>query len=112
MHRQKMSDYSQWILYLALGVGTLLLRYVGENFEPFSLALLYAAGSVGLSPWFSGAGYFLSSLLNADLTGTCVALMQTLFLSGAFAWQNYKYKTEQKRSPFLPFFCPIKEIFL
>ncbi len=83
MQNYKRIDLAQIALYLLFGAGMLFLRFVGNSFEPFSLALAYALPYAGASPLATAVGFFLSSCLGQGIFEVLLAAAQAglLFLS-------------------------------
>ena len=95
MQLKKMKpDFSNSLLYLAFGAAMLFLAQIGQNGEPFGLALLFAMMTTGLSPFLSAFLYFFSSFfLNG---GTFILLYgaQALLLSMVF-FLRQKYNEKE-----------------
>lgn len=79
------------------------LSCLGENTEPFALALLFAVLECGLSPILSCAFYLLSSLLSWNLKISCIFALQMVLLAlGFFLKDRYE---EKKQNYLFPFFA-------
>ena len=63
MRIRKKIDFSQVFLYLTCGVAAFFLFQIGDQGEPFSLALAYGMASAGLSPIISALIFLFSSCL-------------------------------------------------
>lgn len=103
MQLKKMKpDLSNSLLYLAFGAAMLFLAQIGQNGEPFGLALLFAMMTTGLSPFLSAFLYFFSSFfLNG---GTFILLYgaQALLLSIVFFLRQKYNEKEFCKGSFLP----------
>ncbi|MBQ8295955.1 MAG: SpoIIE family protein phosphatase [Clostridia bacterium] len=75
-------------LHLAFGLGIFFLYYVGNNGEPFGLALAYAMASANLSPAVAAVFYFVSALPTWNADAILLALVQALLLAGGFYIQR------------------------
>ena len=62
-------DFTQSFLYLACGLGMFCLSQIGNNAEPFSIALFYGMASGGLSPLWSAILYLITALPPQILRG-------------------------------------------
>lgn len=96
MRIRKKIDFSQVLLYLVLGISCLCLSAIGNNAEPFALALTYAISAAGLSPAVATFWYILSSLLAWNKTVVLVYTGQALLLLFSFFIQS-----KLKPSPFV-----------
>ena len=77
------------------------LSCLGENTEPFALALLFALLENGLSPILSCIFYLLSSLLSWNLKISCIFALQTVILAlGFFLKDRYQEKQQNGLFPF------------
>ena len=74
MNEKQKFNFSTVFLYILCFTAMFCLYYVGDNGEPFSLALLYAMLSCGLHPVVSCLLYVVSGLsgfsIHARLCGT------------------------------------------
>ncbi len=84
MQMRKYTEPFRILLYVLFTTAMLFLRFVGNNAEPLHLALAYAMGVTGLSP-FSPLLYLLVSIPFSELTVILLSAAQTLLLiSGNF----------------------------
>ena len=87
------------VLYLLCTLGMLFLARVGSNREPLSLALTYAMGVAGLSPYVSAFLYFASGCLPFSLTTLLLHAGQAVLLGlGFFA----RTRLGNRKNPLLP----------
>lgn len=92
-------------LYLSLCICCFLLYGVGENGEPFHLALAYAIPTVGVSPLFASFLYFIPFLFSGTLTAMAVGGTQSLLLLlGWLLHTRWRGNTPDKVG-FFPFFA-------
>ena len=108
MRVQNKTDYARFFLYLLLGFALLFLQFIGDNAEPFALALFYAMASAGLSPVISGLLYTASALLQPTLTTALLCFGQAVFIAFAFSLHQQAQKKRGVQTPsnngFLPLF--------
>ncbi len=102
---KKPTDYFRILLYFLFGAALLFLRYVGNNDEPFSLALLYATGAAGLSPLVCPLTFFLVSLPQANFTQALLAAGQAVLLSVGFLIEKRLRARRGKKTTLLPLLC-------
>ncbi|MBQ7368962.1 MAG: SpoIIE family protein phosphatase [Clostridia bacterium] len=102
---KKPTDYFRILLYFLFGAALLFLRYVGNNGEPFSLALLYATGAAGLSPFVCALTFFLVSLPQATFAQVLLAAGQAVLLSAGFFVEKRLHTRHGKNPTFLPLLC-------
>lgn len=96
-----MKDYckaqpSRICLYVLFTVAMLLLRCVGENAEPFSLALTFAMCAAAFSPAVSCGAYFLTSAFFVQGAELIVCLGQAVLLGVAFTLERTVEKLHKK----------------
>lgn len=72
--------FSRVLLYLALALASPCLYHVGNNGEPFPLALAYGTASTGLSPSLSALIFLLPYIFNATLPVAFTATAQGFLL--------------------------------
>ena len=107
MHGRKSLDIFSLFLYAPVWLIFLCLSALGNNAEPFGLALLFALSNAGLNPFLCGAGYLLSSLPFLSLSVSGVYLCEAILLCPVFFFMQ-KRKTATRgncRELFLPFFA-------
>ena len=102
---RKKIEFSQCFLYLACGVGMFCLGQIGNNAEPFSLALFYGMASAGLSPVWSAFFYLLSPLPTFTPTVFLLHLGQAVLLCVGFYANRRCVKNDFFKTGFLPFLC-------
>ncbi len=121
----KRIDFARCGLYLFFAFSSLVLYAVGDNAEPFSLALAYAMMGSGLSLPLSAFIGWYPSLLSWDLTVILLYLFQVLLLwLGHFLQRRLQKSKGQTaglfpmlalslclgsfiwRAPFVPYFLP------
>ena len=102
MHIRKKIDFSKLFLYLACAFSSILLGQIGDNGEPFSLALFYGAASAGLSPLVCAFLHLFSSLLTFDPFTILLYTIQSVFLAAAFYLQRRFGKNEFLKTGVLP----------
>lgn len=105
MSVKKQTDYFRVFLHVLFGVALLFLRYVGNNAEPFALALVYAMNTAGFSPVLSSFLFFIVALPDAETTQRLLSAGQALLLCVGFLLERHLRKTNLKRTWFLPLFC-------
>ena len=79
MTAQKIS-YSQTLLHICFAFFMLLLQKIGDNAEPFALALLYAMPFSSLSPLRSAFCYFCVSLFAKNILIVLLSAVQAFLL--------------------------------
>ena len=105
MYRRKKIDFAQFFLYLACGVGMLCLTQIGNNSEPFAIALFYAMASAGLSPIWSAALYLLSPIVTWNTSVFILYLGQAVLLCIGFYINRKRKQKDFFKTGFLPLFC-------
>lgn len=104
MRIRKSINFSETFLYLAIGLAVFLLHFIGDNSEPFGLALAYAASSAGLSPLICVGLYTLSSLSAFSWTIFFIYLGQAFLLFFGFFLQNRLRKSDFLKTGIFPLF--------
>ena len=87
-------DFSRLFLYLALLLSSLFLFYIGDNGEPFSLALSYAMMGAGLSLPFSALIGVFPSIFSGNWLVFLLYLGQA-FLVGLGYFLQRKFRSSQ-----------------
>ncbi|MBQ8685324.1 MAG: SpoIIE family protein phosphatase [Clostridia bacterium] len=90
----KTADHSRILLYILFFAALLCLRFTLANGEPVGLALVYAMGSVGLSPLLASLGYFLTSLVGGSVRDILLYALQGVFLSIGFLIRAHLKKAD------------------
>lgn len=85
MNERKKIGFSTVFLYILFFIAMFSLYYVGDNGEPFALALLYAMLSAGLRPVVSCLLYAVSGLSSFTLQTFPVYLAQAVVLCIVFS---------------------------
>ena len=83
----------------------LCLAQIGNNAEPFSLALFYGMASAGLSPVLSALFYLLSALPVWKISILLLHLGQAMLLCVGFYMQRRFLKKDFFKTGFLPLLC-------
>ncbi|MBQ7923713.1 MAG: SpoIIE family protein phosphatase [Clostridia bacterium] len=102
MQRYKRTDILQISLYLLFGAGMLFLRFVGNTFEPFSLALAYALPYAGVSPIPVALLFFLTSCIGQGIFQVLLALGQAVLLATSFLIHNKLRYSPKVKTGFIP----------
>ncbi|MBQ9117883.1 MAG: SpoIIE family protein phosphatase [Clostridia bacterium] len=89
MLKRKNADIFTLLLYVPVFFIFLCLNHVGNNAEPFGLALLFGLCYAGLSPIICGLEYFLSSLFLASVPLSLLFLLQAALLAFGFFLRGY-----------------------
>ena len=76
-------------VYFCLLAAMILLNFTLPQNEPLAFSLFFAALSIGLNPYLTGAGYLLSSAPALELYAFLSAAVQTVFCVALFI--IYKY---------------------
>jgi len=105
MQSQKRADVVQISLYLLFCAGMLFLRFVGNQFEPFSLALAYALPYAGVSPLPIAVVFFLSSCVGQGIFDILLSLGQAALLALSFILHNKFCSASKKKTAALPLFA-------
>ena len=93
-------DFSPF-LHLAFFPAFAFLLFIGENGEPFALALLFALIFCGLSPFVCAIFFLLSVLILWDLPLFLISLAQAVLLFFGYFLQRNRYeKTGEEIRPF------------
>lgn len=95
-------DASALLLYFPALIAVFSLTHVGEQGEPFALALLTGMGCVGLPLFLPTAVYILSALSAGGVQLLTLYALQGLLLWGAFALKR-KLFSAKEGGGFLPF---------
>ena len=104
MRIRKKIDFSQVFLYLTCGVAAFFLFQIGDQGEPFSLALAYGMASAGLSPIISALIFLFSSCLAWNFSSFFLFLLQGTILAAGFYLQRKFGKNAFLKTGILPFF--------
>ena len=105
MRTRKQLDFSKLFLYLICGVGIFCLAQIGNNAEPFSIALFYGMASAGLSPVWSAALYLIAPILSNNLRLVLLYAGQALLLTIGFYADRKHIKRDFFKTGFIPLFC-------
>ena len=105
MHIRKKIDFLQTFLYLACGVGMFCLAQIGNNCEPFSIALFYGMASAGLSPIYSAIFYLLTTVPHWNLTIFLLHIGQAVLLCIGFYVNRKHIKKDFFKTGFFPLLC-------
>ena len=101
MRLRKQIDFPKFFLYLTCGVSAIFLFQIGDQGEPFSLALCFGMASAGLSPFLSALIFLLSSF-SAWESSLPIYLVQALLLIAGFFLQRRYGKNAFLKTGFLP----------
>lgn len=101
MSTKQKFNFSAVLLYILCFTAMFCLYYVGDNGEPFSLALLYAMLSCGLHPVASSLLYVVSGLSGFSLQYLPVYAGQAAILCILFC----VYRRIKKKATVLPLVC-------
>ncbi len=104
MSRKKI-DFMRWGLYLLLFLSSLFLSFIGNNYEPFSLALSYAMMGGGLSLPLSALIGLAPAILSGDLLLLALYAAQSLLLLLGFFLQRKLYPSPVPKTGLLPMLC-------
>ncbi len=96
---RKTVDHFRILIYALCTLGMLFLERVGNNREPLSLALAYAMGIAGLSPYVSAFLYFVSGIIQPNLVTVLLHAGQALSLSLGFFTRS---RLQNRKNPLLP----------
>lgn len=102
MRYKRKVNVAQVSLYLFFGGTSLFLYHIGDNGEPFSLALSYAMISAGLSPIFSLLIGFFPCALSLNPLLCLLYLFESVLLWTAFFLQDKLRKKDGKKSILFP----------
>ena len=105
MRVRKKINFTELCLYLLLAFATLFLFFIGNNGEPFGLALAYATASAGISPLWCATFYLISALPTFETTLFFLYLGQAVLLFLGFILQNRLRKSDFLKSGLLPMLC-------
>ena len=105
MRIRKKIDFSQVFLYIVLGCCGFCLSAIGNNAEPFSLALTYALPAAGLSPGVAAFFYILSAAFAWNKTILLLYTGQAMLLFFAFLIQSRLRPTPFTKTGILPLLC-------
>ncbi len=98
----KKIEFPKLFLYLACALSSLFLAQIGDNGEPFSIALFYGMGAAGLSPALSALFYLISALPGFQPTVFLLYTSQALLLAASFYLQRRFGKNEFLKTGVLP----------
>ena len=84
MNERQKFGASAVLLYISLFAAMFALYFVGDNGEPFSLALLYAMLTAGLHPVVSPLLYLFSGFSGFSIAVLPVYAGQAVLLGGVF----------------------------
>ncbi len=97
MRIRNTTDYQRFFLYLLFTAATFFLSCIGDNAEPFALALAYGLISAGLSPYAVSISYLSTVLLAPTLSALLLQAGQALLLCLGFLWQSSR---KNPKNPF------------
>ena len=97
---KKSVDYFRVLLYLLFGLSMLFLRFLLNNGEPFALALVYALGRAGLSPYLSAFLFVCTAVVDFELSQCLLYALQALLLCIGFAIRTRLYQTDARAKEF------------
>ena len=103
MQLPKKLELSSLSVYLPSLITFFSIAHVGEQSEPFGLALLFALLSVGIPPTLPVLFYILSSLFPFDFFKTVLYGGQAFLLALAFLIKNKFFKREKTSGNFFTF---------
>ncbi len=102
MRVRKKLDFAQMFLYLSCGVGMFCLAQIGNNAEPFAIALFYGMASAGLSPIWSAILFTLTPIPSWNLTVFLLHAGQAFLLCLGFYINRRYAKQDFFKTGFLP----------
>lgn len=92
-------------LYLSLCISCFLLYGVGENAEPFHLALAYAIPTVGISPLYASFVYFIPFLFCGNLIAMAIGGAQSILLLFGWLLHTRARGNAPDKAGFFPLLC-------
>ncbi len=101
MQRKKI-DFGQWGLYLLLALAAFFLYYIGDNAEPFSIALSYAMMGAGLSLTVSAFVGFLPGLFSGNIQIALLYVGEASLLLLGYLFQKRLRPHSAQKTGFLP----------
>ena len=101
----KKLSYPQTLLHIFFAFIMLLLQKIGNNYEPFALALLYAMPFCSLSPLICALSYAIVGLFAKNATvALCFTLQAVLIFLGFTAYRSATAKNAKfRKSLWLPY---------
>ena len=105
MRIRKQLDFSHFLLYLACGLGMFCLSQIGDNAEPFGVALFYGMASAGLSVVWAVLFYLITALPTWNLSVILLYAGQAALLAIGFCIQKRLKKTDFFKTGFVPLLC-------
>ncbi|MBQ8375361.1 MAG: SpoIIE family protein phosphatase [Clostridia bacterium] len=105
--QQKRLEFTTLLYSLPLLVALFSCAHIGENGEPFALALLLALGAAGVHIAIPSLVFVASAFSLGNLTHLWIYALQAVLLFGAFFLKNRLFPQDKKTGLFLPFslFC-------
>ncbi len=101
----KKIDFPRLFLYLLFGGAAMFLHFVGDNGEPFSLALLYAMVGAGFSPIPSSLLCALPSVFALDVFFILLFLGQAILIALGQFLQSKLRRPRLKKSGLISLVC-------
>ncbi len=98
---KKSAEPIRVLLYALFAAALLFLRFVGDNGEPLGLALVYALGYAGLSPYIAAVCYACTAFVFFQWRQFFLYVLQSVLLCVGFLIQARLRKTNA-RAHFLP----------
>ena len=100
---RKSFDLPRFFLYLFLLLLSVCLYFLGNNGEPFPLALAFAMCIAGLSPLSSALVGFLPSIFSLNWSVVLICLGQALLLALGFLAEKRLHPSEKRKTGFVPY---------
>lgn len=102
MRFHKKIEFGRLFVYLGCGLCSLFLFQIGDNQEPFSIALFYGMGAAGLSPLLSALLYLLPTFISFSPISFLLYTAQAALLCIGFYLQKRFGKNEFLKTGILP----------
>ncbi len=104
MQFHKRLDVMQLSFYFLFGASMLFLRFVGDYFEPFSLALAFALPFAGAAAIPTALAFFLSSCFGQGIYEILLAFGQAALLICTFLLRNQWLRSPKIKANLIPVF--------
>lgn len=100
---RKNFDFPRFFLQIFLFILATFLYFLGNNSEPFSLALAFAMCATGLSPISSAVIGFLPSIFSLNVTVILLTFGEAVLIALGFFAEAKLHPNERKKTGFIPF---------